>query len=307
MRMVTTMRRLAGAHVLALALLAPVAGCDDSMSPENERLTLAFTGLEQLANGLHYEGWAITPGGPVSTGKFNVGTGGALVTQGGATIANGEFATGIDLRTATAIVVTIEPAGDVDAVPSATKIFGGTLANGSATLQISATQALGTNFSAASGKFILATPTDGMNNNETSGIWFLELVGGSPVAGLVLPMLPSGWVYEGWAVINGTPVTTGRFSSASGADLSAPFSGTMGGPPFPGEDFLVSAPAGLTFPTNLSTGTAVITVEPQPDDSPAPFTLKPLTGAIPVSALDHFTYTMSLNVASFPTGTATVR
>lgn len=292
--------------VLTLAAGALLA-CDDSMSPNGDRLALSFTGLEALASGFHYEGWAITPTGAVSTGKFNVGTGGGLVTVAGSAIPGGEFATNLDLGTATAIVITIEPAGDVDALPATTKVLGGALASGAASLSISASQALATNFSAATGKFILATPTDGMNNNETSGIWFLEMVGGSPVAGLALPTLPAGWRYEGWVVMNGQPVTTGTFTSVTGADAAMPYSGPQAGPPFPGEDFIVNAPAGLTFPRNLSGGTAVISVEPMPDDSPAPFAIKPLLGAIPANAASVVTYTVSLNAASFPTGTATVR
>jgi hypothetical protein len=303
-RMIGNRKRIIG---LALTTALVLAGCDDAMSPEGRRLSLAFTGLEPLANGFHYEGWAITAGGPVSTGKFNVATGGALVTVGGAAIPNGEFETGVDLRFATAVVVTIEPAGDADAVPSTTKLLAGALANGGAQLGISAPEALGTGFASASGKFILATPTDGMNTNETSGIWFLEVVASSPTAGLVLPQLPAGWAYEGWAVIDGTPVTTGRFMSASGADASAPFSGPQPGPPFPGEDFLMNAPAGLTFPTSLAGDMAVVTVEPQPDDSPAPFTLKPLTAAIPANAAAGVSFTMTASSASFPTGMATIR
>ena len=294
------------ASLAALVLIALLAACDDSTSPRNDVLALSFTGLEPLADGFHYEGWAITPGGPVSTGKFDVGTSGSLVTLTGSPIAGGAFATAVDLDAASAIVITIEPSGDADAVPAATKILGGSLVNGSAQLRISATQALATDFSGASGKFILATPTDDPSPNETSGIWFLELVGGSPVAGLVLPALPAGWRYEGWAVIGAQPVTTGKFTSASGADASAPFSGPQAGPPFPGEDFLANAPTGLTFPTNLSSAMAVISVEPEPDDSPAPFTLKPLVRAIPANASDHVTFTMNPNAASFPTGTATV-
>jgi hypothetical protein len=288
-------------------LFALFAACGDSMSPQGDQLVLSFTGLEALTNGFHYEGWAIMPNGPVSTGKFNVGSGGTLVSLSGSTILGGAFDTSIDLDAATAIVITVEPSGDVDAVPSNTKIVGGPLASRSATLQISATQALGTAFSGATGKFILATPTDGMNNNETSGIWFLDLFGGSPVAGLSLPTLPAGWKYEGWAVINGRPVTTGTFTSVAGSDAAAPFSGTQAGPPFPGEDFLRNAPSGLTFPTNLSGGMAVISVEPSPDDSPAPFTIKPLVGAIPANAADHVAFSMALNAASFPRGTATIR
>src|SRR5687768_2130716 len=102
-RMTNMLRRTS---LMALALFAPLAACDDSMSPRRDVLALAFTGLEPLAGGFHYEGWAITANGPVSTGKFDVGAGGALVTVGGATIAGGEFDTNIDLDAATAIVIT---------------------------------------------------------------------------------------------------------------------------------------------------------------------------------------------------------
>jgi len=52
--------------------------------------------------------------------------------------------------------------------------------------------------------------------------------------------------------------------------------------------------------------TAVISIEPDPDNSASPFLLKPLVGGIPSNAMDHVTYMMNSNVAnSFPTGTAT--
>ena len=108
-------------------------------------------------------------------------------------------------------------------------------------------------------------------------------------------------------MIAGRPVTTGTFTAASGADASAPFSGSQGAPPFPGEDFLRNAPAGLTFPTDLSGGMVVISVEPFPDDSPAPFTLEPLLGPIPATAAPFTSYAMSRNATPFPTGTATIR
>jgi hypothetical protein len=51
--------------------------------------------------------------------------------------------------------------------------------------------------------------------------------------------------------------------------------------------------------------TGVISIEPDPDNSTAPFLLKPLVGGIPSNAMDHVTYMMGSNVAnSFPTGTA---
>jgi hypothetical protein len=166
--------------------------------------------------------------------------------------------------------------------------------------------ALDDDFASASGVYILATPTDGPDTNENSGLWFLDLSSGSPDVGLELPVLPEGWVYEGWAVINGMPVSSGRFTAADEIDFDDPFSGTEGGPPFPGEDYLNNAPAGLSFPTDLAGGTAVVSVEPSPDNSPAPFTLKPLAGAIPGDAIDHETYQLESGANNFPTGPAAI-
>ncbi|MEW6682886.1 MAG: hypothetical protein AB1451_08180 [Nitrospirota bacterium] len=305
------LRSFLAALLVASAL---VAGCSDDDTPNPGTLALAFTGLSPLENGYHYEGWAVTSAGAVSTGKFNVGANGTLVTTSGSAIPSGEFATGLNLSSATDIVITIEPPGDTDTTPATTKMFAGPVVGNSASLAVGGAQALGSDFTTAVGSFILATPTDGdtmpfsdpNNTNERSGIWFLDLSTGTP-APMTLPTLPAGWKYEGWVVINGTPVSTGTFTSASAADDSALFSGATAGPPFPGEDFLQNAPSGLTFPTDLRGTTAVISIEPSPDDSAAPFTLKPLVGTVPASALDHVTYALTNQASGNPTGTATIR
>ena len=129
-------------------------------------------------------------------------------------------------------------------------------------------------------------------------------------AGLNLPELTPGWKYEGWVVLNGTPVSTGTFTSVDGADDNAatsPFKGTTNdGPPYPGEDFVQNAPSGLSFPTDLAGTTVVISIEPSPDNSTAPFLLKPLVAPVDAAAADHTPYSMNNNaVATNPTGTAT--
>jgi hypothetical protein len=173
-----------------------------------------------------------------------------------------------------------------------------------ASLTVGDGAALGDDFTDATGTYILATPTNGSESNENSGIWFLDLSSGSPAQGLFLPTLPDGWKYEGWAVIDGMPVTTGTFLSATSEDDADPYSGPQPGPPFPGEDFLANAPSGLTFPTDLAGGAGVISIEPDPDNSTAPFTLKPLVGNIQSDATDHTTYDMTSNVPTFPYGVA---
>jgi hypothetical protein len=141
----------------AVAALALAACDEDATEPILETLDLSFAGLEALANGYHYEGWAIVGGSPVTTGKFNVDANGALVTLGGGAIAGGAFATRVDLESATAIIITIEPAGDTDAVPASTHIMAGAVSGGQATLTVGDGSALGDNFLSATGSYILAT------------------------------------------------------------------------------------------------------------------------------------------------------
>lgn len=291
--------------ILSLAVMMTVAACkkDDndnpSPSPMTKDLNLSFTGLENVGADYRYEGWIMVDGSPVSTGTFSVDDNGNL--------SQSSFAIDEDmLNKATAFILTIEPYPDSDPAPSHVHVIAGDFNASSASLSAGHPAALGSDFTSASGDFILATPTTSTMDDELSGVWFLDLSSGMPMQGLTLPELPDGWKYEGWAVINGMPVTTGKFTAADMADMSAPFSGSdASGPPFPGEDFVMNAPTGKSFPTNLSGGQAVISIEPDPDNSPAPFAFKPLVGSVPMNATDHMTYMMTNNANAFPTGMAT--
>ncbi len=275
-----------------------ITGCnnDDDTPPTTGNLTLKISGLEDLGNDFTYEGWLIVNGTPVSAGTFNVNSSG--------TLSKTSFEIGLNnLDIATAYILTIEPSPDNDPMPSSVHILAGDFSENTSSLTVGHKSALGDDFSTSTGGFILATPTDGgMDTNEKSGVWWLDPAGGTPSAGLSLPVLPAGWKYEGWAVIDNTPVTTGKFLSATGADDSAPTSKTVIAPPFPGEDFLINAPTGLTFPTDLAGKTVVISVEPNPDNSPAPFLLKPLVGDVPASAIPFTLYMMSNKSSSNPSG-----
>ena len=285
--------------VVAFAMI--MVSCGDDEATTDNQLNLTFTGLEDLGSGYAYEGWIMVDGAPKSTGVFTVDASG--VPSKTAFDLNED-----DLDAGTAFILTIEPSPDSDPDPSDVHILAGDFSADNASLTVSHEAALGNDFTEATGGYILATPTDGMDNNENSGVWFLDPTAG-PGAALTLPALPaSGWAYEGWAVIDGTPVTTGTFTSASGADASAPFSGTEAGPAYPGEDFLNNAPSGLTFPTDLRGATIVVSIEPVPDNSPNPFTLKPLVGMTASDAMDHTLLSMGNNAAATnPTGTATKR
>lgn len=289
--------------LLILAGAAILTSCkkddEEPMVPSTSKkaITLDISGLEDLGSNYVYEGWIIVNGSPLSTGTFMVDGNGMLSKQAFELNAS-------DVDAATTFVLSIEPANDPDPAPSATKIMAGDFNGSSANINTD----LIADFSGAAGKYILATPTNGSESNENSGIWFLDLSSGSPMKGLDLPVLPDGWKYEGWVVIDGQPVTTGTFTNTMATDDDDPFSGSMPLPDvngadgfFPGEDFLMNAPSGLSFPADIRGGMAVISVEPHPDNSPMPFTLKPLVHAIPSDAMDHTVYDMGQNL-SLPTG-----
>ena len=283
----------ATACLMGFALLAPACGGGSSNSPT---VNWELAGLEPLGASFVYEGWLITPGGPVSTGRFTVDASGAP-SQSSASITP-------EQRTmATAFVLSIEPEPDADPGPSATKVLGGDFAADNATLSISHPAALGDLFAGATGGLILATPSTMADmTDETQGIWFLD-----PGAGLgpslMLPMLPAGWAYEGWVVSGGMPVSTGRFTDVAMADSDGggPTAGPDGTPPFPGQDFITPA-------MDLVGTTAVISVEPEPDDAPAPFAFKPLMLPMVGAATAPTVQMMTNNAAaSMPTGSATLR
>lgn len=281
--------------VLLLTGLFFTVSCsdDDSDTPAIAEINLNINGLEDLGADFAYEGWLIVDGSPVSTGVFTV--------DGNGNLSQTSFeASPTDIAAATSFVISIEPSPDSDPAPAATKILIGDFDGGNTSTLTTGT--VGSGFENAEGVYIVAAPTaGGATGTEFSGIWFLDNSGMQPVAGLDLPALSPGWKYEGWVVIDGVPVTTGTFTDVNSADEQSPFSD--GGPNYPGEDFLTNAPSGLTFPTDIRGDAVVISIEPSPDNSPAPFTLKPLADMIP-AMLSGEPYSIDNNTtASFPTGT----
>lgn len=285
--------------ILSFFALAALYSCD-SDEVTNTNLTLNLKGLEDLGSNYVYEGWIMVNGSPISSGRFSVNSSGQL-SQTSFPVPTAS------LNAATAFILTIEPATNDAPTPSEIHILAGDFSGKTGTMSVAHSAALGNNFETASGKYILATPTDGgAMTNEESGVWFLDNSGTTPVKGLNLPTLPAGWKYEGWVVINGTAVSTGTFTDPNAADSNAAtstFKGTANnGPAFPGEDLLRNAPSGLTFPTDLRGKTIAISIEPSPDNSAAPFLLKPLLNTVPSDATVHTVLTMTPNLSSLPSG-----
>ena len=247
---------------LSIGVAAAMTACGGSSSGPS--LNVQLTGLENLGAASVYEGWLIVNGAPKSAGRFTVNDQGVM--------SHNSFALeSADIASATAYVLTIEPQNDTDPAHTKTHLLAGDFdaARTLATLSVGHSAALGSDFTNAAAKFFLATPTN--PGTDDQGIWWIDPSSGSMQAGLSLPTLPAGWVYEGWVVVDGKPSTTGRFTSVTGADSdgAGPTKGAGAAPPFPGQDFINPA-------KKLPGGMAVISIEPEPDNSAAPFLLKPL-------------------------------
>ncbi len=255
-------------------------------------LELNFVDLEDLGPNFAYEGWIIVNGSPITTGVFTV--------DGSGTPSQTDFdLISFDLAGASKFVLTIEPFPDGDPSPASTHYLGGDFMGGNAGLTVGDPAALGDNFLGAMGPYILNTPSSGSDNTDyANGIWWLD-PGAGPGPTLVLPTLPAGWVYEGWVVGTGGPVTTGQFTDVAALDFDGggPTAGPDPVPPFPGQDY-------VSPPMSLIGYTAVISIEPYPDNSPAPFTLKPLVDGTIADVGIGVPQSMANNAGSFPTGMA---
>jgi parallel beta-helix repeat protein len=260
--------------------------------PSTDVLVLSFEGLQDLGSDYVYEGWIIVAGSPVTTGTFTVDD------MGNASQTHFELSTA-DLMLATKFVLTIEPSVDPDPAPASTHYLAGDFSSGSASLTVADPAALGNDFLSAVGPYILNTPSTGSDDSDYhAGIWWLDPMAG-PGATLELPTLPPGWEYEGWVVGPGGPVTTGKFVAVDVVDFDAggPTAGPDPIPPFPGQDYINPLMSLIGY-------TAVISIEPMPDNSSAPFALKPLVDMTIDDVSIGVLQDMSNNASSFPTGSA---
>ena len=105
----------------------------------------------------------IVDGKAITTGIFTVNDAGEMST-------NSFSVNQKELEDAASFVLTIEPKVDPDPAASSVHIIGGDFSGDNADLVISHSSAIGTDFTASTGKYILATPTDGGDmTDENSG------------------------------------------------------------------------------------------------------------------------------------------
>lgn len=201
-----------------------------------------------------------------------------------------------------AFEITVEPTGDTDDQPSATRLLRGEFTRGRAELSVVNGVSHGGPLAATPGTFTMFTPSDNHTapypSHEEAGVWLFNVRPRETSQNdmwVRLTPLHAGWTYEGWMVrdlgsVSEIWLSYGKFlPDATGAVSQkddtgwGPFSGvvnfrTESVENFPGDDWISNSlgypfPAQLTLPLNFREKDAagqlrwthMITVEPASD------------------------------------------
>jgi len=274
-----------------ITILATIAiglvfvSCSKNEEETEKTITQSFQNLPDLGTNYVYEGWLIVGSEKISTGRFTH-TEGVNYSSGLIDIEKA--------NAATTYVLTIESTTETGTEllsPSGWIFSKGNFSNNTAISSTDDALFLGaTNLETATGNFFLKAPSVGATGSDANGIWFIDALPPTKGGFTNLPILATGWIYEGWVVVpdvtgTATAISTGRFTDPNIADESFfglvnnnEFKGPNGVPPFPGEDYIVdpnSRYADVTFPIDLQNATVVISIEPTTNDAATPFGLKP--------------------------------
>ncbi|MCL6493155.1 MAG: hypothetical protein K6T54_00100 [Ignavibacterium sp.] len=252
--------------LLIAAAFLSFAGCEYFENSDTQNISsfeVSLNGLPLLPSSLTYVGWFDGDDIP-ATYLFDQDA-----DANGKIYYNNPQTSLKFLDSAQIFYITIESKADVGSPnfrPSSRIILQGRFAKGAANLLVSENA---DKFASARAKYTLDTPTDTADAIKFfNGLWFVDsLSAGTPAAGLDLPLLYGGWIYEGWVEVGGQRISTGRFSNPQAADLFNGYSGSLLGYPFPGEDFINNPPAGLTFPLDLRGGKVYISLERNSGDN----------------------------------------
>lgn len=289
-------------------LLVSLTGCDyfeNSDTLNSASIEVNITGLPAIPDTMTYVGWYdndVTRFEPIKVFALDPGGNGEINFKSEQTLGS--------LIDAQVFLLTIEresAINDSGFAPSSRVVLSGRFKTGNCTLDLGEAADQLNN---ASALFTLSTPTNGPGTDELSGVWFIDSLNtaAAPVAGLKLPVLYNGWRYEGWVEINGTLVSTGRFTDPEAVDLFDGYSSTTAGYPFPGEDFLQNAPAGLTFPTDLSGQKVFVSLERNDGSTSGttPFVVL-FSATIQSPAQSGVSYVMQRTTNLIPGGTAVIK
>lgn len=226
-----------------------------------------------------------------SMGRFTVNSSGTVLDTSGAPFSPymGKIT---NINYVSDIIVTIQPPGYNDTIPSNIKILGGpkNVSGGAVVFDLTMNYRdilpASSQFSTSEARFILASPSAGTASAEyQKGLWFTTDTNGT-IAGLTLPVLPdtAEWTYQAWVINNSNSAyiyNMGRFTASNQADNNQQCR-LNGGLEwnYPGHDWLQPNCPGGGLPDILSLNNGynlLITLEPKYEQGSAlniPFYLK---------------------------------
>ncbi|MBN1825714.1 MAG: hypothetical protein JW958_05560 [Candidatus Eisenbacteria bacterium] len=216
----------------------------------------------------HFALWAEENGVKTRVASFGV-LDGAPVTLDGDPLTS--FEQEDRLAGADRLLITVET-DTAATTPAGAAFLAGTPGDLQAELTVAA--GVGADLTGAAGFFLFDTPSTEDDADAGRGVWWTD---GEGAAGLLLPTLSAGWVYEGWVThrVTGKAYTTGRFTNPGAADSDG--AGATGGGgdgyPFPGQDFVTAAGDVPVLDVDGGVYGVSITLEPATDPSDEPFFL----------------------------------
>ena len=308
--------------LVGIGLLA-VSGCSGEDDSARRQVSLVFAEMmvDQrmfIDNNGMLELWAVKRNAYTSLGSFRINFNGRPVDLDGDLIDH--FESDFDLFDAARLVVTFESssAGQRAGAGTGPEIMSGLITGNSFELDNGAA------FQGVLGQYLIVTPSDGGGipdtvaedeTNPNCGIWFTARDWGRPGPGLGLPVAPEGWIYEGWLMHDHMEfLSMGQFDSINVLDDNNIYLASEerlyaeSTYHFPGEDFLVNAPEGLTFPFDVRGSMTFVTMEPIPDNDPDnPFMIMTLFCKTIPMEIETTTKSMQLDAPPLPHATATLK
>jgi len=284
--------------VLFVSIVFYSCGDDSGVVTSQNKGTLTVNRLYMIDRNVEgtYELWASVETGLDhgenayrSMGRFAINASGQITDTSGGTFSPnlGKVA---NINNVSDVIITIQPPGYSDTIPSNIKILGGAKQiQGSElvfdmSMQYTDILPISSQFSSAQSKYILASPTTGTASSQyQKGIWFAQDTSGT-TAGITLPVLrdTAEWTYQAWVKdAADNYYNIGRFDAPNARDNNQ-LCELTGGLVWsvPGHDWLTANCPGGGLPdiSSLNAGYSImITLEPRFEQGTAlgkPFYLK---------------------------------
>jgi len=254
-----------------------------------------------------------------SLGKFTVDATGKLNNISGGTFAV-DLSKISNVNDIGDVIVTIQPPGYFDTIPSNIKVIGGakSLQGNSLIFDLRMSYSdilpLSTIFGSSLARYILASPTSDYASAEFErGLWFSRDTVGN-LAGISLPFLNDTleWIYQGWVYERSNPANIYNMGRFNNPDITDSYNQCQGpNTPWqkPGQDWLQPNCPGGGLPdiTDLNSNlyNVMITLEPRYEQGPAlgvPFYIKLFTDSINTAPFSTVFTMQNVSGSNLPTG-----